>query len=173
MMEEVPPTLNKEEVIPTTLPVYPVENGSCASTISQLKKSSLQARIPIERFSLEHGRIENPKPLPLDLLSRTRALLKPTGRTGPREARGAVMSHHFHAIIHSPFLPVAFAPGADAPSLGVSVASPSRRAVRLPRARASVEKREQTMEEQGGAAALGWAARDATGVLSPYNFSRR
>jgi hypothetical protein len=29
------------------------------------------------------------------------------------------------------------------------------------------------MEEQGGAAALGWAARDATGVLSPYNFSRR
>jgi len=36
-----------------------------------------------------------------------------------------------------------------------------------------VEKREQTMEEQGGAAALGWAARDATGVLSPYNFSRR
>lgn len=83
------------------------------------------------------------------------------------------MSHHFHAIIHSPFLPLAFAPGADAPSLGVSVASPSRRAVRLPRARASVEKREQTMEEQGGAAALGWAARDATGVLSPYNFSRR
>jgi cinnamyl-alcohol dehydrogenase len=37
-----------------------------------------------------------------------------------------------------------------------------------------VEKREQvTMEEQGGQAALGWAARDATGVLSPYSFSIR
>jgi cinnamyl-alcohol dehydrogenase len=38
-----------------------------------------------------------------------------------------------------------------------------------------VEKREQqvTMEEQGGQAAFGWAARDDTGVLSPYNFSRR
>ena len=84
------------------------------------------------------------------------------------------MSHHFQAIIHSPFLPVPFPPRADAPSsLGVSLASPSRRAVRLLRARASVENRVQAMEEQGGAAALGWAARDATGVLSPYNFSRR
>nr|CAB3457006.1 unnamed protein product [Digitaria exilis] len=83
------------------------------------------------------------------------------------------MSHHFHALIRNPFLlSVPFSPGAAAPSLGVSVASPSR-ALRLPRARASVEKREQAMEEQGGVAALGWAARDATGVLSPYNFSRR
>ncbi|RLM84898.1 hypothetical protein C2845_PM04G13490 [Panicum miliaceum] len=82
------------------------------------------------------------------------------------------MSHLFHAIIHSPFLPVPFRPGAAAaPSLGVNVAWPSR-ALRLPRARASAEKRDQAMEEQGGAAALGWAARDATGVFSPYNFSR-
>lgn len=29
------------------------------------------------------------------------------------------------------------------------------------------------MEEQGGQAALGWAARDDSGVLSPYSFSRR
>ncbi|CAN6182224.1 unnamed protein product [Urochloa humidicola] len=77
------------------------------------------------------------------------------------------MSHQFHALIHIPFLPLPFSPG-------VCVASPlTTRALRLPRARASVEKIEQAMEEQGGPAALGWAARDATGVLSPYNFSRR
>ncbi|KAJ1289601.1 hypothetical protein BS78_02G177200 [Paspalum vaginatum] len=85
------------------------------------------------------------------------------------------MSHTFHALIHSPSLPVPSSPGAGAPApslIAASVASPSR-TVRLPRARASVERREQVMEEQGGTAALGWAARDATGVLSPYNFSRR
>ncbi|WVZ64897.1 hypothetical protein U9M48_014347 [Paspalum notatum var. saurae] len=87
------------------------------------------------------------------------------------------MSHYFHALIHSPSsLPVpSSSPGGGAPApslIAASVASPSR-AVRLQRAKASVERREQVMAEQGGTAALGWAARDATGVLSPYNFSRR
>ena len=88
------------------------------------------------------------------------------------------MSYHCRALVQGPFLHPPFSPGAagaPAPSLGVSVGLPSR-ALRLPRpARASVEKREQqaTMEEKAGQAAFGWAARDATGVLSPYNFSRR
>ena len=89
------------------------------------------------------------------------------------------MSYHCRAlVVHGPFLHPPFSPGAaaPAPSLGVSGVGLPSRALRLPRpARASVEKREQqaTMEEQGGQAAFGWAARDDTGVLSPYSFSRR
>ncbi|PWZ12851.1 putative cinnamyl alcohol dehydrogenase 8B [Zea mays] len=97
----------------------------------------------------------------------------------PGGGAAAVMSYHCRVLVPVPF-PYPPGAGAPAPSLGVGASAgppfPSAsRALRLPRPRASVEKREQVaaMEEQGGQAALGWAARDDSGVLSPYSFSRR
>ncbi|GJM98856.1 hypothetical protein PR202_ga15903 [Eleusine coracana subsp. coracana] len=93
------------------------------------------------------------------------------------------MSHHFGIGIQSPArLPAPF-PGAliviGARSFAVrernnlataSVAAASHsRARRRPRAATAG----QEMDQQGGNPAVGWAARDATGVLSPYGFSRR
>uniref|UniRef100_A0A0E0QR53 cinnamyl-alcohol dehydrogenase n=1 Tax=Oryza rufipogon TaxID=4529 RepID=A0A0E0QR53_ORYRU len=58
-------------------------------------------------------------------------------------------------------------PAAAATAVTITTSSPARN---LQRARASAA--EQGMEEHGKAA-VGWAARDDSGVLSPYNFSRR
>uniref|UniRef100_A0A0D3H6M2 cinnamyl-alcohol dehydrogenase n=1 Tax=Oryza barthii TaxID=65489 RepID=A0A0D3H6M2_9ORYZ len=58
-------------------------------------------------------------------------------------------------------------PAAAATAVTITTSSPARN---LQRARASAA--EQGMEEQGKAA-VGWAARDDSGVLSPYSFSRR
>ncbi|KAM3257372.1 hypothetical protein ACQJBY_049589 [Aegilops geniculata] len=91
------------------------------------------------------------------------------------------MSHHFH--LSSSVLPLSFFPGelgarfspAEprhlASSVGVAAASPSR-ALRPHMAKA-VAKEAGAQEAAQGSAALGWAARDASGVLSPFDFSRR
>ncbi|KAF7065461.1 hypothetical protein CFC21_071559 [Triticum aestivum] len=91
------------------------------------------------------------------------------------------MSHHFH--LSSSVLPLSFFPGelgarfspAEprhlASSVGVAAASPSR-ALRPHMAKA-VAKEVGAQEAAQGSAALGWAARDASGVLSPFDFSRR
>ncbi|KAF7072447.1 hypothetical protein CFC21_077571 [Triticum aestivum] len=91
------------------------------------------------------------------------------------------MSHHFH--LSSSVLPLSFFPGelgarfspAEprplASSGGVAVASSSR-ALRPHMAKA-VAKEAGAQEAAQGSAALGWAARDASGVLSPFDFSRR
>ncbi|KAM3275230.1 hypothetical protein ACQJBY_043907 [Aegilops geniculata] len=91
------------------------------------------------------------------------------------------MSHHFH--LGSSVLPLSFFPGelgarfspAEprhlASSVGVAAASPSR-ALRPHMAKA-VAKEAGAQEAAQGSAALGWAARDASGVLSPFDFSRR
>ena len=99
------------------------------------------------------------------------------------------MSHHFHlhtSLLSLPFFfpsgfharlspsdPRQLASGSGSSSGVVAVASPSRtvQAPHRAKAKAEAEAREQEMAQ--GKAALGWAARDASGVLSPYDFSRR
>jgi len=93
------------------------------------------------------------------------------------------MSQHFH--LRSSVLPLSFFPGELgarfspaaprhlASSVGVAVASPSRTLrPHVAKAKAMV-KEVGTLEAAEGSAALGWAARDASGVLSPFDFSRR
>lgn len=94
------------------------------------------------------------------------------------------MSCQFRIGIHSSSVPVPF-PGAvigacsfiarERSHLAAAAAASHSRALRphknhRPRAAAAAG---QEMEQQGGKPALGWAARDNTGVLSPYSFSRR
>ncbi|KAF7058836.1 hypothetical protein CFC21_065814 [Triticum aestivum] len=92
------------------------------------------------------------------------------------------MSHHFH--LRTSVLPLSSFPGElgarfspankprhPASSVGVAAASPSR-TLRHHMAKA-VAKEVGAQEAAEGSAALGWAARDASGVLSPFDFSRR
>uniref|UniRef100_A0ACD5Y249 Uncharacterized protein n=1 Tax=Avena sativa TaxID=4498 RepID=A0ACD5Y249_AVESA len=86
------------------------------------------------------------------------------------------MSHHFQ--LRSSVLPLRLFPGGLGArfshlgsSVGVAVASPART---LQRHRAKATAKEVGVQETAqGSAALGWAARDASGVLSPFDFSRR
>jgi cinnamyl-alcohol dehydrogenase len=94
------------------------------------------------------------------------------------------MSHHLQ--LRSSVLPLRFStaglaarfsrneakhPVSSGGSVGVAVASPSRT---LQRHRADATAKEVGVQETAqGSAALGWAARDASGVLSPFDFSRR
>lgn len=91
------------------------------------------------------------------------------------------MSHHLHLRGSVP--PLSFRGGLDArfspgvpwhfasssSNVGVAAAS-SARTLRPPQHRAKVMAKEAGEQET---AALGWAARDASGVLSPFDFSRR
>nr|AJK93406.1 cinnamyl alcohol dehydrogenase [Lolium perenne] len=93
------------------------------------------------------------------------------------------MSHHFQ--LRSSVLPLRFFPGGlgarlscnepkhlgSSSSVGVAVASPART---MQRHQAKATAKEVGVQETAqGSAALGWAARDASGILSPFDFSRR
>jgi hypothetical protein len=107
-----------------------------------------------------------------------------TKRPSHNRWAGDVMSHHFQLRSSVPLL--RFFPGGlgarfsrnepkhlgcSGGSVGVAVASPSRT---LQRHRAEATAKEVGVQETAqGSAALGWAARDASGVLSPFDFSRR
>ncbi|KAI4990636.1 hypothetical protein ZWY2020_038999 [Hordeum vulgare] len=91
------------------------------------------------------------------------------------------MSQHFH--LRNSVLPLSFFPGELGArfspteprhltsSVRVAVASPSR--ALQPHMAKAVAKEVGAQEAAQGSAALGWAARDASGVLSPFDFSRR
>ncbi|XP_047049930.1 probable cinnamyl alcohol dehydrogenase 8C, partial [Lolium rigidum] len=95
------------------------------------------------------------------------------------------MSHHFQ--LRSSVLPLRFFPGGlgarlscnepkhlgNSSSVGVAVASPSRTLQRHQANAKATAKEVGVQETAQGSAALGWAARDASGVLSPFDFSRR
>uniref|UniRef100_A0ACD5XL32 Uncharacterized protein n=1 Tax=Avena sativa TaxID=4498 RepID=A0ACD5XL32_AVESA len=95
------------------------------------------------------------------------------------------MSHHFQlrsSVLSLRFFPGGLGagfsrtepryPGSSGSSGAFAVASPAR-TLQLHRAKATAKEVGMQAETAQGSAALGWAARDASGVLSPFDFSRR
>jgi hypothetical protein len=93
------------------------------------------------------------------------------------------MSRHFRIRIQSSCLTAPFFPGLQGSRAFIArehshlatasaAAASQSRALRTHGHRPRAATAGQEME-QGAKPALGWAARDATGVLSPYSFSRR